>query len=324
MKIVKASYEILTPISEGGIEELQRIERAARTCYKSEDKITPDGSSAEKLVKSLIKRGHEAMLEHSQLSVKFICDRGVSHELVRHRLASYAQESSRGCNYSQDKFGDEITVIEPCFYDMIPKETKEFLIQFLDGKITPFSEISEDMKRYARWYDACRTAENEYFRMLEFGATTEEARNILPNSLKTEIVMTANYREWRKVFQLRCATDAHPQMREIMVPLCLELQEKLPIIFDDCYPLGQEIVERRTDGKPISGRYPMTEFERRVAKAEEEDLRHKKQVCLAHVLANDLGYTAEAVSKKMHVPESTVRYWLKEKPDFSIWEDDVQ
>ena len=112
MNVIKAGYEILTPISEGGIEELQRIERAARVCYKSEDRITPDGESAKKMVAMLIKNGHEAMIEHSSLSVLFTCDRGVSHEIVRHRLASFGQESTRYVNYANDKFGNQISVID--------------------------------------------------------------------------------------------------------------------------------------------------------------------------------------------------------------------
>ena len=106
MKTLKAGYEILTPISENGLAELQHIERIGRVCYKSEGKITQDGESAKKFVKMLIDRGHEAMLEHSTLSVKFTVDRGVSHEIVRHRIASFAQESTRYVNYSLDKFGN--------------------------------------------------------------------------------------------------------------------------------------------------------------------------------------------------------------------------
>ena len=117
MKIVEPKYEIITDISEGGIKELQQIERVARVCYKSEDKIVPDGSSAKKLVGFLVKQGHEAMLEHSQLSVLFTCDRGVANELVRHRIASFAQESTRYCNYAGEKFGGSITVVEPFYID---------------------------------------------------------------------------------------------------------------------------------------------------------------------------------------------------------------
>lgn len=207
MKIIEPSYEILTDISEGGIKELQTIERIARVCYKSEDKISPDGESAKKLVKFLIDREHEAMLEHSQLSVLFICDRGISHEIVRHRLASFAQESTRWCNYSSGKFGNEITVIKPPFFE---------------------SGMSHD-----NWCDACDDAEYRYFHLMRLGATPQEARSVLPNSLKTEIVMTTNYREWRHFFKLRCATDAHPQMRQLTIPLLHELQERIPIIFDD-------------------------------------------------------------------------------------------
>ena len=116
MKIVKAGYEILTPISQGGMQELQHIEKIARVCYKSENLITEDGESAKKMVKMLINRDHTAMIEHSMLSVKFIVDRGVSHEIVRHRISSFAQESTRYCNYAKDKFHNEITVIRPNFF----------------------------------------------------------------------------------------------------------------------------------------------------------------------------------------------------------------
>lgn len=208
MKIIKAGYEILTNISDGGIEELQHIEKIGRVCYKSEDKITEDGESAKKFVKMIIDRGHEAMIEHSSLSVKFVVDRGVSHELVRHRIASFAQESTRYCNYSKDKFGKEITVIEPCF----------------------FSPMSDS---YTFWKHSMESTEAHYFSLLDSGATPQEARSVLPNSTKTEITITANYREWRNFFKLRTAKAAHPQMREVTIPLLKELKEKLPIIFDD-------------------------------------------------------------------------------------------
>lgn len=210
MKIIKAGYEILSEISDDGIEELQRIEKIGRVCYKSEDKITEDGESAKKFVKMIIDRGHEAMIEHSSLSVKFIVDRGVSHELVRHRIASFAQESTRYCNYGKDKFGNEITVIKPLFF-------------------------KEDSESYQAWVFAMRDTENAYFRLIQCGATPQEARSVLPSSTKTEITITANYREWRNFFKLRTAKAAHPQMREVTIPLLEELKEKIPIIFDDIY-----------------------------------------------------------------------------------------
>ena len=207
MQIIKSSYDILTPISEGGIEELKHIEKIARVCYKSEDKISEDGSSAKKLIKNLIDRGHEAMIEHSSLSVKFICDRGVSHELVRHRIASFAQESTRYCNYANDKFGNELTFIEPFFWT--------------------------NCDLYYDWKAAMRAAEKSYLYLIERGAQPQEARSVLPNSIKTEITITANYREWRNFFKLRTAKAAHPQMRELTIPLLAELKERIPVIFDD-------------------------------------------------------------------------------------------
>ena len=214
MKIIKPSYEILTPISDGGIKELQHIEKIGRVCYKSEDRITDDGESAKKFVKMLISNGHEAMIEHSSLSVKFVVDRGVSHELVRHRIASFAQESTRYCNYSKDKFGNEITVILPCFFD------------------TGMGILSNSLV-YQEWKLACECAEERYFNLLKMGATPQQARTVLPNSLKTEITITANYREWRNFFKLRTAEASHPQMREVTIPLLKELKTLIPIIFDD-------------------------------------------------------------------------------------------
>jgi len=206
MKIIKPSYEIMTKINREEI--LKTLEMAGRTCYKSEDKITKE--SAGRFVKTLIKSGHEAMIEHFNLTIKFICDRGVTHEIVRHRVASYAQESTRYCNYSQDKFGNEITVIEPYFF-----------------------ANNDDDSNYYYWQESCEWAEEYYFKLLENGATPQEARSVLPNSLKTEIVVTMNMRELRHFLRLRTAKVAHPQIREIAIPLLNELQEKLPEIFGD-------------------------------------------------------------------------------------------
>ena len=214
MKTINAGYEILTPIRG---DELQLIEKAGRTCYKSEDKITDE--SAKKFVASLIKRNHEAMLEHSFLSIRFICDRGVSHELVRHRLASFAQESTRYCNYGKNKFGNECTFIEPFFF--ICRED--------------ISNRDNDTL-YNIWLDCCELSEKTYLRMLELGATPQEARSVLPNSIKREVVVTMNYREWRHFFKLRAARftgPAHPQMEEITRPLLEEVKRLIPVVFDD-------------------------------------------------------------------------------------------
>ena len=216
MKIVEPKYEILTDISDGGIKEFQQIERVARVCYKSEDKIVPDGSSAKKLVGFLVKQGHEAMLEHSQLSVLFTCDRGVANELVRHRIASFAQESTRYCNYSKDKFGSEIQVIMPTFIKNADEPTR------------------------IAWTESMYAIEKQYMQLLEHGFRPEQARCVLPLCLKTEIVVTANLREWRNIFKLRTPVAAHPQMRELMCPLLKELQKKIPVIFDDIYTYWPE------------------------------------------------------------------------------------
>lgn len=220
MRKVNAGFEILTPISEGGIKELQHIEKIGRVCYKSEDRITEDGESAKKFVGMLIKNGHEAMIEHSSLSVKFTVDRGVSHELVRHRIASFAQESTRYCNYANNKFGGECTYI-----DIAPG-------MHLDTKMKNMPEEVLNAV-YDEWVLAMEDAEKHYMRMLEIGATPQIARSVLPNSTKTEITITANYREWRNFFKLRVPKTAHPQMREVTIELLKELKTRIPVIFDD-------------------------------------------------------------------------------------------
>ena len=204
MKEIRPSFEIMDDID--GAKILQKLERCGRVCYKSEDKITE--GSAEKFIGMILKSGHESVLEHEKLTVKFICDRGVTHEIVRHRIASYSQESTRYCNYSKDKFGNELTFIRPCFW-------------------------ADDSEEYAVWKQAMEEIEKTYVKLISLGAKPEEARSILPNSLKTEIVCTMNLREWRHFFRLRTAERAHPQIREISVALLDELKKRIPVIFDD-------------------------------------------------------------------------------------------
>ena len=209
MKIINAKVEIVDKLD--GLEMLKKIELIGRTCYKSEDKITDD--SCKQFAKNIIARGHESVLEHVNFSVRFTCDRGVSHEIVRHRIASYSQESTRYCNYSKGDFNGEITVIEPCF-----------LVPGTAG--------------YDMWYKACQMAEQYYFSMLDWGCSPQEARAVLPNSLKTEIVMTANIREWRHFLKLRTSKAAHPQIREIAIILLNMLIEIVPELFGDIKPLS--------------------------------------------------------------------------------------
>ena len=204
MKIIKPSIDILTPIE--GTEILKHIELCGRVCYKSEEKISE--GSAETFIANIIKRGHEAVLEHYDITVKFICDRGVSHEIVRHRLASYCQESTRYCNYSKEGFGKEITVIAPCY-------------------------LEPGTEGWSLWQLSCTQAEKAYFDLLNWGCTPQEARAVLPNSLKTEVVMTANIREWRHFLKLRTSRAAHPQMREAAILLRTELERLLPGLFGD-------------------------------------------------------------------------------------------
>lgn len=240
MKIIKPGYEILD-LPADAREIYRKIERAGRTCYKSEDRITNE--SAEKFVAAMVRNHHEAMLEHASLTVIFTVDRGVSHELVRHRMASFAQESTRYCNYITGKFGYEITVIEPCFYNNIDSFKKREIRQLIDdGDMIEIHRagLSDEELRYEYWYEACSGAEAIYMGMLNNGATPEEARSVLPNSLKTDIVVTANIREWRHILNLRAAGTTgkpHPQIMEVMVELLKELKDKLPALFSDIEPM---------------------------------------------------------------------------------------
>ena len=204
MQVVKPGYEILD--LENPKRMLKRIEAAGRTCYKSEHHIKED--SAPGFVRRIAQSGHLSVIEHASISVRFIIDRGVSHELVRHRLAAFSQESTRYANYSHERFGSEITVIRPLFW-------------------------APDTPEYRAWHEAMLAAEKGYFALLELGAKPQAARAVLPNSLKTDVVMTANLREWRHVLNLRCSRPAHPQIREIMLPLLDELASLLPEVFGD-------------------------------------------------------------------------------------------
>jgi len=208
MKIIKPSFTIETEID--GNKILKHIEKVGRTCYKSEKRITDE--SAALFVRNILKNGHEAVIEHWSITVRVVCDRGVSHEIVRHRMASYAQESTRYCNYSKDKFENQITFIEPFFWDVNTDEGK---------------------KKYDLWKNVMEYTEKNYMELIKSGATPQEARSILPNSLKTELVMTMNLREWRHFFRLRASKEAHPQIREITILMLAEFKRLISVIFND-------------------------------------------------------------------------------------------
>lgn len=201
VKIVPQECELLhvTP------NALQLIERAGRTCYRSEDRITED--SAEKFVAMLVKRGHLSVLEHAHATFRLVTDRGVSHELVRHRVGiSYSQESTRYCNYDRDKFGGGITIIEP-----------------------PGVRVSDRI--YHAWFDSLVEAESAYLALIAEGVVPEIARSVLPTCLKTEIAVTANFREWLEVIRQRTSKAAHPQIRELIGMVRDTLAKECPAVF---------------------------------------------------------------------------------------------
>ena len=194
---------------------LRQLERAGRTCYKSETKITDD--SAASFCRSLIKSGHHSVLEHASISVRIITNRGVSHEIVRHRLASYSQESTRYCNYS----GYDIVFIEPIW---------DSGVDVAYYKQSP----------YYIFQSALQDAEHYYNQLISGGWSPQQAREVLPNALKTELVMTCNIREWRHFFTLRCSKAAHPQMRQLALSMLVGgFSIVIPVLFDDIIELYQ-------------------------------------------------------------------------------------
>jgi thymidylate synthase (FAD) len=204
MRPIPPSFDILTDLD--GTEVLRRLELAARTCYKSEDRITGDPRDTERFIARILGAEHESVIEHCGATVRVTCDRGVSHEIVRHRIGAYSQESTRYARYSKAKFGSEITVIDP------------------GALMTP--------EQRAVWAGAMEAAERAYMELLALGAKPQMARSVLPNSLKTEIVITYNMRSWRHFFAMRTPGTAHPQIREIARPLLREFRARIPVLFD--------------------------------------------------------------------------------------------
>jgi thymidylate synthase (FAD) len=201
MRVIQPSYELLTPITRE--ELLKHLEKCGRTCYKSEDKITDE--SAPKFIKMLRDRGHHAMLEFFDIQVRFIHNRGFTHEMVRHRLCSYAQESTRYCNYAGG-----LTVIEPWWKN------------------------EKSIEAYLIWEKQMKNCENSYQTLTEmYSLSPQAARGVLPIDVKTEIVVKANLREWMHIFSLRCSSAAHPDMQRVMKPLQELFQIFLPEIYGE-------------------------------------------------------------------------------------------
>lgn len=298
MKFIDPSFDILTDISDGGVKELKHIERCGRISYRSEDKITEDGESAKKFVAMLIRNGHESVLEHGSLTVEFTVDRAIANELVRHRLASFTQESTRYCNYSKDKFGGDVTYILPLYlkrgsilFNNLEeglKADEEFqkLLNDPESKWAPtvfdyinFKYGGPGGMNEKSWDDICKFY--NYMSVADYSSmsyrasvgrleektltynvesTPEETRWMLPLGLATKIVVTANYREWRHIFKLRCEKHAHPEMRRIMCSLWIVLNCKIPVVFDDIRELvtdylNQDEIDTANDAIGIARKY---------------------------------------------------------------------
>ena len=202
MRIVKP-YVIVEKFD--GVQVMKRIERACRTCYRSEGKITED--SYKNLIKNCLNRGHESVLEHEKVTVRIYNDIGSYKDLTRHRFASFSVESTRYCSYDKDKYGNEISFMDPVYI--------------------------EDEKVYEVWKKTMQDIENSYLEMKKLGATTDMCRNILPHSTAAEYTMTANIREWKHIFELRANNHVHPAIRQVMIPLLKYFKEQMPDIFGD-------------------------------------------------------------------------------------------
>ena len=187
-----------------GIRIMKNIERACRTCYRSEGLITED--SYKKLLKNCINRGHESILEHEKITIRMTCDIGVYKDLTRHRFGSFSIESTRYCNYGKDKFDNEIKFIKPCNIE--------------PGYI------------YGLWANEMQNIEHTYIHMVEAGCTPDQMRMILPHSTAAEVTMTVNIREWRHILELRCSKAAHPAIRQLLIPLLLKFKEDMPELFN--------------------------------------------------------------------------------------------
>lgn len=203
MKIIKPWIEIE---KIDGKSIMQNIEKACRTCYRSENLITDE--SYKNLIKNCLNRGHESILEHEKITIRMCCDIGVYKDLTRHRFGSFSIESTRYCNYGKDKFDNEIKFIEPC-------------------------NIEKGTTEYAQWFNTMNIIEKTYNEMTRLGCIPDQMRMILPHSTAAEVVMTANIREWRHILSLRAAKMTHPSVQQLMIPLLLYFKEKMPELFDD-------------------------------------------------------------------------------------------
>lgn len=225
MKLIRQSWSFEEPVD--GMAILKKIERAGRTCYKSEDMITD--TSAIAFCKRILKSGHHSVIEHHSLSARFVTNRGVTHELVRHRLCAFSQESTRYCNYG----GNDIVFIWPVWMDglILPPDDLNLFADSILAEPIPYG--SSDIGAAKRFLSALVYSEKDYKSLLNYGWTPQQAREVLPNALKTEIVVTANIREWRHIFNLRCSAAAHPQIRALMLDALGGFSKAVPGLFDD-------------------------------------------------------------------------------------------
>jgi thymidylate synthase (FAD) len=223
MKVIDQYHEIT---NTSHFDPIGFIGRNARICYKSEDKSTP--SSDKKLVEMLVKKGHHSQIEHVYVTVKFITNRGVTHELARHRHINASQESTRYCRYD----GDMVFIRPVWFSENLVGDWPD--VGAFNYKSYGISDVE------FLWLSACDSSADFYQSLLEFGQSPQKARTVLNNALKTEMAITANLREWRHILKLRTSKAAHPQIRALMFNLMADLQQQIPIVFDNIILQSQQ------------------------------------------------------------------------------------
>lgn len=202
VKIIEPKVEVE---KFNGIDIMKKLERACRTCYRSEDVIGDETYKI--LLKNCINRGHESVLEHEKISIRLITEIGAYKDFTRHRLSSFSIESTRFCSYDKNKFNNEIKVINPKY--------------IIDPMI------------YDIWLKSCKTMEENYMLMKKLGANNDICREILNHSVAAEVVMSCNIREWRHILSLRCSKMVHPSLKVIFIPLLLLFKQEMPELFDD-------------------------------------------------------------------------------------------
>ncbi len=242
MKIVKPYAKIMEPELLAGA--LARIEYAARVSHRSEDGQTDE--SAERFIRAVVlQHGDWSVVEHVSASVEFLVDRGITHEIVRHRIASYTQESTRFVNYAKKMAPSFVYPRVGIWCDNCESGDEPHPSKAEQPTDSPWvhslDNVTQDCNFDQSWLNAIQTSENEYKVLLAAGWRPQEARSVFPNALASKIIVTMNLRTWRHFFLMRTSKEAHPQMRQVTIPLLAEFQRLVPVLYEDIVPESRQV-----------------------------------------------------------------------------------